>query len=58
MKRKGWGDQMRGNLSIDVVHVHPGDRRKRRDRMIRWAVLKQLIKFTYALQTDEDEGKG
>ena len=40
-----------GIQTIDQVHVLPGE-----DGIIRCRVYKQLIKFTYQLETDEGLG--
>ena len=50
-----WDDQIRGIQTIDQVHVRPGEDG---DWIIRLGleVLNQLIKFTYALEMDEDYG--
>ena len=58
MKRVGWDDQMRDIQTIDQVHILTGDRWRRWDGMIRWEILKQLTKFTYELETDEEDGMG
>ena len=58
MKRMGWDDQKRGIQTIDQVHVLSWDRWRGRDRMIRTAIFKHLIKFTYSLETNEEEEKG
>ena len=58
MKRMGWDDQMRDDQTIDQVHIHPGDRRRGWDRMITWEVFKQFTKFTYILETDEEDRMG
>ena len=54
MKRKGQDAQMRGLQTIDQVHIHPGDRWKERNGIVRWEVFKQLTKTTYELVTDEE----
>ena len=53
-----WDDQMRGHQTIDQVHVHPGDGWRGWYGIIRWEVFKQLTKFTYELETDEEDGMG
>ena len=42
------------------VHVLPGESVEivKEDGMIRWEILKQLTKFTYWLETDEEDGMG
>ena len=47
----GLDNQIRGIQAIDQVHVHSGDG----DGIISLEVLNQLMKFTYALETDADE---
>ena len=47
----GWSDERFLNNSIDQVHVQTGDGW---NGMIRWQVFKQLTRFTYELETDED----
>ena len=44
-------DQIRGSQTIHQLHVHSGEDG---DGIIRLEVLNQLIKFTYDLETDED----
>ena len=56
MKRMGWDDQMRDLKSIDQVHVLSGDVWRGWDGMIRPEILNQLTKFTYQLETDEEDG--
>ena len=58
MKRTGWDDQMRDIQTIYQVHVHPGDRWRGQDGMIRWDIFKQLNKFTNFLETDKEDGMG
>ena len=58
MKRMGWDDQMRDLKSIDQVHVLSGDVWRGWDGMIRPEILNQLTKFTYQLETDEEDGMG
>ena len=55
MKEMGWDDQMRDLKTIDQVHVLPGDGWRGWDRMIRWEISKQLTKFTYGLEKDEED---
>jgi hypothetical protein len=55
MKRKGQDDQKRRFQTIDQVHILSGDGRRGGDTMIRRKVFKQLTKFTYLLETDEEE---
>ena len=55
MKRMGWVDQMRDLKSIDKVHVLSGDGWRGSDG-IRWEILYQLTKFTYLLETYEEDG--
>ena len=56
---RGWSDdQMKDLKTIDQVHVLAGDGWRGWDGMIRWEILKQLTKFTYALETDEEDGMG
>ena len=52
----GWSDE--GIQIIEQLHVRPGDGWRGRDKMIRLGLFKQLSKFTYALETDEDGGIG
>ena len=57
----GWDDRMRlmrDLKTIDQVHVRAGDGWRRWDGMIRWEIVKQLTKFTYSLETDEEDGMG
>ena len=54
--RMGWSDERSSNN-------WPSSRTnwrlmKRMDRMIRWEVIKQLTKFTYSLETDEEDRMG
>ena len=53
MKTMGRDNQMRGIQAIDQVHVHSGEDG---EGIISLEVLNQLIKLTYALETDEDDG--
>ena len=57
MKRMGWDDQMRDLKTIDPVHVLSGDGWR---GGMEWSEerLKQLTKFTYFLETDEEDGIG
>ena len=58
MKRMGWDDQMRDVKTIDQVHVRSGDGGRGWDGMIRLDIFKRLTKFTYHLETDEEDGMG
>ena len=52
----GWSDE--SIPTIDQVHVPTGDGWRGWDRMIRWEIFKQFTKFTYWLETDEEDGMG
>ena len=52
-KQEDGSDQMRKVLTIDLVHVRSGDDEE--DWMDRG--VQQLTKFTYTLDTDEEEWK-
>ena len=56
MKRMGWDDQIRHLKTIDQVHVRAGEGWRGWDVIIRWEILKQLTKFTYELEKDEEDG--
>ena len=58
MKRTGWDDQMRDIQTIEQVHKLPGDGWRGWDVMITWEIFKQLTKFTYSLETDEEDRMG
>ena len=58
MKRTEWDDQMWDIQTIDQVHILPGDRWGAWNGMIRWEIFKQLTKFTYRLEMDEEDGMG
>ena len=49
---------MRDTQIIYHVHIHPGDRWRGQDGMIRWDIFKQLNKFTNFLETDKEDGMG
>ena len=57
-KRTGWDDQMRDIQTIEQVHIPPGDGWRGWDGMIRWEIFKQLTKFTYILETNEEDRMG
>jgi hypothetical protein len=49
-----WDGVIRWESWDDEVHILSGEGWRGWDRMIRWDVLKQLAKFTYLLETDEE----
>ena len=53
MERKD--GQMGDIQNIDQVHLLSGDGWRGRDKLIMWEVFKLLTKFTYELETDEEE---
>ena len=55
MKRTGWDDQMRDIQTVDQVHVLPGDGWGGWDGMMGWEIFKQLTKFTYSLEMEEED---
>jgi hypothetical protein len=52
----GWLDKRYSNNWL--IHVLSWDIWRGCDGMIRWEVVKQLTKFTYELETDEEDGIG
>ena len=58
MTKTGRDHQVRGLKTIDQVHVHSRDGWRRWDGIISWEVIKKLTKFTYFLETDEEDGMG
>ena len=56
MKRMRWDDKMRGLQTINQVYLLSGDGWRRQNETIRWEVFKQLTKFTYPLEMDEEDG--
>ena len=49
---------MRDLKTIDQIHVLSDDGWRRWNEMIGWEILKQLTKFMYELETDEEDGTG
>ena len=50
--------QVRGLQTVDDAHVLSENRWRGWNEMIRWDAFKQLTKFTYILETDEEDGMG
>ena len=54
----GMGWSVRDLKTFGQVHIRPGDGWRGWDEMMRWEILKYLAKFTYELETDEEDGMG